>query len=99
MKVDYCRAPLHRSGAKVSIKAVKYEHGYTKTGEAMEKALAHYSAKMRKEKETAKVRIRKRLPLAHGTTSPYIILTLVAPANEANVAVEAIEAFGAIEVI
>ena len=26
------------------------------TGKAMEKALAHYSAKMRKEKETARVR-------------------------------------------
>ena len=35
----------------------------------------------------------------HGTTSPYIILSLVAPANEANVTVEAIEAIGAIEAI
>ena len=41
---------------KKAIKAVKYEAGWTNTGEAMEKALAHYSAKMRKEKETAKVR-------------------------------------------
>ncbi len=33
---------------------------------------------------------------AHGTTSPYIILSLIAPANEANVAVEAIEAIEAL---
>jgi len=40
---------------KKAIKAIKYEAGWTNTGLAMEKALAHYSAKMRTEKDTAKV--------------------------------------------
>jgi len=39
---------------KKAIKEVKYIAGPTFTGKAMGKALAHYSAKMRKEKETAK---------------------------------------------
>ncbi len=44
-------------------------------------------------------RLGETLKAPHGTTSPYMILSLIAPANEANAAVEAIEAIGAIEAI
>ena len=48
--------PEEKKKMKKAIKATKFVGGYTLTATAMQKALTHYSAKMRSDTLTAKVR-------------------------------------------